>query len=86
MTGSHFVNPSGFPSVNRGGRRLVLVIGRILYDGPLKPPLVQGQQVARLELRVAGQPVYTLPLVTNRAVPAAGPIDRIVKGLLGLLA
>lgn len=62
------------------------VSGRILYDGPLKAPLAQGQQVARLELRMAGQPVHTIPLVTSRAVRAAGPIDRIVNGLLGLLA
>ena len=62
------------------------VSGRILYDGPLKAPLAKGQQVARLELSVAGQPVHALPLVTTKAVAAAGPIDRIVNGLLGLLA
>ncbi len=61
------------------------ISGRILYDGPLKAPLAQGQQVARLELHLAGQPAHTLPLVTTRAVAAAGPIDRIVNGLLGLL-
>ena len=61
------------------------VSGRILYDGPLRAPLELGQQVARLELRLAGQPVHTIPLVTLRAIPAAGPIDRIVNGLLGLL-
>ena len=61
------------------------ISGRILYDGPLKAPLAKGQQVARLELSVTGQPVHTLPLVTLRAVPAAGTIDRIVNGLLGLV-
>ena len=61
------------------------ISGRILYDGPLKAPLAAGQQVARLELHLAGQPAHTIPLVTTRAVAAAGPIDRIVNGLLGLL-
>ena len=62
------------------------VSGRILYDGPLKAPLAKGEQVARLELHVVGHPVHTIPLVTLRLVPAAGPIDRIVNGLLGLVA
>ena len=66
--------------------RAAQVSGRILYDGPLKAPLAAGQQIARLELHVAGQPDHTIPLVTIRAVSAAGPIDRIVNGLLGLLA
>ena len=61
------------------------ISGRILYDGPLQAPLAKGQQVARLELHLAGQPVHTIPLVTTSAVAAAGPIDRIVNGLLGLL-
>ena len=62
------------------------VSGRILYDGPLKAPLTKGEQVARLELSVVGQPIHTIPLVTLRSVSAAGPIDRIVNGLLGLVA
>lgn len=60
------------------------VSGRIVYQGPLKAPLAKGQQVARLEIAVAGQPGYVLPLVTARAVGPAGAIDRIVGGLLGL--
>ena len=62
------------------------VSGRILYDGPLKAPLATGEQVARLELHVVGQPLHTIPLVTLRSVTAAGPIDRIVNGLLRLVA
>lgn len=62
------------------------VSGRIIYDGPLRAPFGKGQQVARLEIQIAGQPVHTLPLVTLQAVERAGPIDRIVNGLLGLSA
>ena len=61
------------------------VTGRITYSGPLRAPFARGQQVAQLEVQIAGQPVHTLPLVTLSAVDAAGPIDRIVNGLLGLL-
>lgn len=60
------------------------VSGRIVYQGPLMAPLAKGQQVARLEIAVAGQPGYALPLVTARAVGPAGAIDRLGSGLLGL--
>lgn len=59
-------------------------IGKIVYRGPLKAPLAKGQQVARLEITIPGQPGYALPLVTAKAVGPAGAIDRIVGGLLGL--
>ena len=76
--------PRGF-ALSQPKGAAVQISGRILYDGPLKAPLAAGQQVARLELHLAGQPVHTIPLVTTRAVAVAGPIDRIVNGLLGLL-
>ncbi|HOB14350.1 MAG TPA: D-alanyl-D-alanine carboxypeptidase family protein [Novosphingobium sp.] len=60
------------------------VSGRILYQGPLNAPLAKGQQVAVLRIETPGLPSYDLPLVTTSAVAAAGPIDRLVNGLLGL--
>ena len=60
------------------------ISGRIVYQGPLRAPLAKGQQVARLELSIPGQPVHALPLVTSRAVGPAGAIDRVIGGLLGL--
>ena len=60
------------------------VRGRISYKGPLCAPIAAGQQIAQLELQVPGQPPHTIPLVTQRSVAVAGPIDRIVNGLLGL--
>ncbi|MFM5894990.1 MAG: D-alanyl-D-alanine carboxypeptidase, partial [Novosphingobium sp.] len=64
----------------------VRVSGTIHYDGPLHAPLTKGQRVARLVIHLEGQPDHELPLVTLDAVGAAGPIDRIVSGLLGLFA
>lgn len=62
------------------------VRGEIVYDGPLQAPLAKGQQVARLKVETADGGQYDVPLVTARAVAAAGPIDRIINGLLGLLS
>lgn len=59
------------------------VTTRIVYTGPLKAPIAKGAQVAGLEVTIAGQPVHYLPLVTTRPVNPAGPIDRLVNGLLG---
>ena len=60
------------------------VSGRIVYQGPLRAPIKQGQQVAELELEVSGQPPHSIPLVAQHSVGVAGPIDRIINGLLGL--
>lgn len=62
------------------------VSGTILYDGPLRAPLVKGQRAGRLVIHIDGQPDHELPLVAFDTVGAAGPIDRIVGGLLGLFS
>ncbi len=61
------------------------VVARIVYDGPVRAPIAKGAQVATLVVSVEGQRNHTLPLVATRSVAKAGPIDRIVGGLLGLL-
>ncbi|MFM2274070.1 MAG: hypothetical protein RL702_3135, partial [Pseudomonadota bacterium] len=58
---------------------------RIVYSGPLVAPLAKGATVAGLEVRIDGRPPHYLPLVTAEAVGKAGPFDRIVNSLLGLL-
>lgn len=60
-------------------------IARIVYQGPLRAPIQRGAKVAQLEVSIAGQPSYRLPLVAAQAVEQAGPIDRVWNGLLGLL-
>lgn len=61
------------------------ITARIVYRGPVRAPIAQGQPVARLEVSGAGITPYAIPLVATRDVAKAGPIDRIVNGLLGLL-
>jgi serine-type D-Ala-D-Ala carboxypeptidase (penicillin-binding protein 5/6) len=57
---------------------------RIAYDGPLRAPIRKGTVVGRLDLWVlCGRP-WSVPLVAAEDVARAGPIDRIVNGLLGL--
>ncbi|HNJ48466.1 MAG TPA: D-alanyl-D-alanine carboxypeptidase, partial [Novosphingobium sp.] len=59
---------------------------RVVYRGPLRAPIAKGAQVAGLEVTIEGQPVHYLPLVAAETVDRAGPIDRIVNGLLGLVS
>lgn len=58
---------------------------RILYDGPIPAPFAKGAALGALEVRIDGQGVHYLPLVAAEAVGVAGPIDRLVNGLLGLM-
>lgn len=62
------------------------VSGRIVYVGPVRAPIAKGALVGKLEVSVDGQPLHFLPLVSTMAVSPAGPIDRIVNGLLGLVS
>lgn len=59
------------------------VTARIAYRGPVRAPIAAGQLVGGLEVRIEGQLPHYLPLVACRAVAKAGPIDRLVNGLLG---
>jgi D-alanyl-D-alanine carboxypeptidase (penicillin-binding protein 5/6) len=70
--------PRASPDFNR--TRLV-----IRYKGPLIAPIRRGQEVARLIIRTADGGTSAVPLVAAEAVGTAGPLDRLVNGLYGLL-
>lgn len=57
---------------------------RIVYDGPVPAPIASGTPLGALEVRIDGRPAHFLPLVASESVGRAGPIDRLVNGLLGL--
>jgi serine-type D-Ala-D-Ala carboxypeptidase (penicillin-binding protein 5/6) len=59
------------------------VSARIRYDGPVKAPIRQGAAIARLDITV-GTATHSLPLVAGENVAIAGPIDRMINGLVGL--
>lgn len=58
---------------------------RIRYEGPLKAPIVDGEQVAELELKVAGMPASYIPLLASKPVAKAGFFARIWNGIVGLV-
>lgn len=58
---------------------------RIIYRGPLVAPIRRGAVVAELELQIDQGPPLRVPLQASTAVDVAGPFDRLVNGLLGLL-
>jgi D-alanyl-D-alanine carboxypeptidase (penicillin-binding protein 5/6) len=58
---------------------------RLTYQGPLVAPIAKGQKVAELEIAAPGQPAGHVPLYAAESVALAGPLDRLVNGLAGLL-
>jgi D-alanyl-D-alanine carboxypeptidase (penicillin-binding protein 5/6) len=54
---------------------------RIVYRGPIKAPIAQGQHVADLVVTTADMPPQTMPLVAEAAVGEAGFFGRIWAGL-----
>jgi D-alanyl-D-alanine carboxypeptidase (penicillin-binding protein 5/6) len=67
------------PSGERGPIAL-----RLSYQGPLIAPIAKGAQVAELEIRAGEAPPSRVPLFAAAAVGKAGPLDRLVNGLMGL--
>jgi D-alanyl-D-alanine carboxypeptidase (penicillin-binding protein 5/6) len=58
---------------------------RIVYRGPVKAPIAQGQHIADLVVSTADMPPQTMPLVAKEAVGEAGFFGRMWAGLLALL-
>ena len=49
----------------------------LVYDGPIKAPIVKGQKIAELIVTTPGLPIARLPLVAAEAVDRAGPFGRL---------
>jgi D-alanyl-D-alanine carboxypeptidase (penicillin-binding protein 5/6) len=58
---------------------------RIVYRGPLRAPIAQGQHVADLVVRAGEMPPQVTPLVAERAVSEAGFFGRVWLGLKSLV-
>jgi len=59
---------------------------KVVYTGPLTAPLAAGAQVAKLVITVPELPDQTIPLMTEKAVPAAGFVRRLTKAAEVLLS
>lgn len=59
---------------------------RIVYRGPLVAPITKGAQVAELEITSAGLAPGRVPLYAGKSVGEAGPIDRLINGIMGVFS
>ncbi|HEV2745812.1 MAG TPA: D-alanyl-D-alanine carboxypeptidase family protein [Allosphingosinicella sp.] len=59
---------------------------KVVYNGPLKAPIKQGQHVADLVVQTGDTPPQTMPLVAAAAVEEAGFFGRLWAGLASLFA
>jgi serine-type D-Ala-D-Ala carboxypeptidase (penicillin-binding protein 5/6) len=53
----------------------------VVYDGPIKAPIKQGQEIAHLVIQTPDTPPQMLPLVAENDVPAAGFFGQIWSSL-----
>lgn len=53
----------------------------IKYHGPLRVPITEGQEVARLFVEIEGMPDSELPLIAKHGVSEAGFMQRIANGI-----
>ncbi|MEZ5708921.1 MAG: D-alanyl-D-alanine carboxypeptidase family protein [Blastomonas sp.] len=57
---------------------------KVVYDGPVKAPIAEGQQIASLVVTGGDMPDQVMPLVAAEAVGEAGFFSRIWAGLMAL--
>jgi D-alanyl-D-alanine carboxypeptidase (penicillin-binding protein 5/6) len=58
---------------------------RIVYQGPVRAPIAEGQHIADLVVETEGMPPATMPLVAESAIGEPGFFGRIWFGLKSLL-
>jgi D-alanyl-D-alanine carboxypeptidase (penicillin-binding protein 5/6) len=58
---------------------------KVVYNGPIKAPIAQGQHIADLVVSTPDTPPQTMPLVAAEKVGEAGFFGRIWAGLMSLL-
>jgi D-alanyl-D-alanine carboxypeptidase (penicillin-binding protein 5/6) len=59
---------------------------KVVYNGPIKAPIKQGQHVADLVVQTGDTPPQSMPLVAAAAVGEAGFFDRLWAGLGSIFA
>ncbi len=62
------------------------VKARIMYKGPIKAPIAQGQEIAQLVVDAGDGTTQSLPLVAKEAVSEAGFFGRLWIGFLSLFS
>lgn len=59
---------------------------RLLYNGPIVAPIARGARVAEIEIASTDGAVQRFPLYAATSIGQAGPLDRLVNGLIGLIS
>lgn len=59
------------------------IAARIVYDGPVRAPIAAGEQIAELEISVNGAKPSRVPLYASEAIGPAGPLARMINGVIG---
>lgn len=59
---------------------------RIVYRGPIVAPIAKGAAVAQLEVKVGDRAAGRVPLYAGREVGVAGPLHRLLNGLIGMIS
>ncbi|WP_240530220.1 D-alanyl-D-alanine carboxypeptidase family protein [Novosphingobium sp. PC22D] len=67
----------------QGGGKVRLTVR---YRGPLVAPIAKGSKVADLEIAVDGTRSGHVPLYAGEAVGIAGPVDRLVNGVMNVFS
>lgn len=70
------------PSVVSSGNMRV----KVVYNGPIKAPIRQGQHVADLIVQTGDTPPQSMPLIAAEAVGEAGFFDRLWAGVASIFA
>ena len=56
---------------------------KVRYEGPVRAPIAEGQEIAELAVFFDGKQVSTLPLVAKRSVASATQLQRVFNGIAG---
>ncbi len=59
---------------------------KVVYNGPIKAPIRQGQHIADLVVQTGDTPPQSMPLVAAEAVGEAGFFDRLWAGVASIFA
>ena len=71
-------------SLPKGDPRAITLA--VYYRGPLKAPIRKGDRVGELQISVDGLAPGRIPLFAGQDVGVAGPLDRLVNGLINLFS
>ncbi len=58
----------------------------VVYRGPIEAPIAKGARVAELEIRIGDLPPSRVPLFAKHGAASAGPMDRLLNGLMNLFS